>query len=174
MVPNVIDLKIVVEGQGDHYSATHRDEIVATCPTCQEFVSQSMNECSACQEPVIWKNSPAWKLLYGSPNDAIRRLTYYSPDEDDSEGMYLMLMADRAGFRTQTDLKLWNRGRRVLGDKHLHNLVRYACEHAKIRGRMPLALNIVRKNLAERPVQKKKSVVPGGGPTLEEQTEYGI
>ena len=95
----VLDLRLIREELGEHYSPVMRDDYTGVCEVCEEAVPQDVNECPVCGTPVVWRHSPIWKANFGSPDAAIRLLSIIEPEEE--LGAQLCRLAGVPGFAQQ-------------------------------------------------------------------------
>jgi len=146
----VLDLREVKENLGDHYQHTLRDSYQGVCEVCSEPVGQSLNECPVCQTPIVWRNSPRWKLLFGSPDAYERLLNVVAPEE--TTGVELCRLAELPGFANQSEADRWRRVAKKLGESRMLGLVRHAIEkRGKGRAALAYALNLAEKISREQP-----------------------
>jgi hypothetical protein len=155
----VLDLRDVQESLGAHYNPAMRDEYEGVCEVCQETVPQTANECPICGVPVVWRNSKAWKALYGSPDAYIRLLSVVEPE--DKAGIELCQKAGLSGFANQTEAQRWARAARKLGYSRMSGIVAWATRDKRGRGAIAHALNLAEKIVREEAIPKpKRSPMP--------------
>jgi len=145
-----ISLKKLIEDLGSSYNHSDRDSYTEECPVCEERITQMMNECAACQTPVVWYDSPLWKEIYGQPNTAARLLSIVLPE--DPVATEVMKLAGRKGFDNQSQANRWKKAYAVLGEKHSRRLVRWVAEHSGGRNgnaRLSWCMNLMAKTAAE-------------------------
>lgn len=143
----VLDLADVKENLGSHWNRKERDEYMAACTVCNEFLPQNIDECPYCGIPIIWRSSKLWKSLFGNPAMVERLLSVYPPDPDDSIGQELMRASGATGFANLTEKGRWDKGRRYLTPAHLRNIIGYCKRKTHKRGILVFALNIIDKDV---------------------------
>jgi hypothetical protein len=159
------DLKEITKDLGDHYDPTTRDEITAWCPGCGEQILQDAGICFVCEKPVVWLNSSVWRDLFGSPTDAIRRLTVVPPSS--TAGVELCRLAGVDGFRNQAEADRFSAAEEILGLQETERLVNVARRKLNKRGRglMAYAINLLHsvardKELQQAPVEEPETDLP--------------
>ena len=149
-----LDLTEVRQALGEHYDPVLKDSYPSICPVCEGEVFQDEDECSLCGTPTVWKNSTAWKLLYGPPTAAIRRLSTVEPE--DRAGIELCRLAGVTGFANQTEAKRWARAAKKLGHARMLGIARYAAQNKRGRGVIAHGLNLAEKITREEAIPKQK------------------
>lgn len=156
----ILDLADVKEALGSHWNPAARDEYVAACPVCDEFLPQTIDECPYCGVPVVWRNSKIWRRMYGNPATVEKMLSVYPPDPDDVVGLELMRVSGTTGFANLSELARWNKGRRYLTPAHLRSIIAYCARKTHRRGVLVFALNIIDKDVRSRRTAKQRPTTP--------------
>lgn len=156
----ILDLADVKENLGAHWNPSAQDEYMASCPVCDEFLPQTIDECPYCGVPVVWRHSKTWKRLFGNPATVEKLLSVYPPDSDDEIGWELMRASGSTGFANLTEKKRWDTGRRYLTPGHLRNIINYCARKTHKRGILTFALNIIDKDVRSRRVAKQRPTAP--------------
>ncbi len=155
---HVIDLRQIIQELSDHYRPTERSGYEGQC-RCGEFVDQEVNRrqlcdgvpmCLYCGIPVVWQNSSVWRAIYGSPQDAIKRLDVCTPD--DGLGKWLCSAADTQGFANQGELDTWKQSLKHIDADRFKKAVEGWRQSQQKKGwrssgkaMMGFAINLVRK-----------------------------
>lgn len=158
----IFDLRDVQENLGEHWNPAMRDEYVAVCSVCSEYVSQRVNECPYCGIPVVWRSSREWKRLYGSPEAYIKLLSVVEPEEP--TGAELCRLAGVPGFANQTEADRWRRAAKKLPEHRVMGIVRHAVgKRGKGRGAVAYAINLAARIARELPRPKpERAPAPTG------------
>ena len=150
----IIRMADIIESLGLSYEPSRRDDYAGRCSGCGETVGQNVEECAACNTPVIWYGSKLWRQLFGSPEAVLRELTRPQPDDDDALGSSLLDGLGLTGFANMAQKKRWNRARKKVKPERLEGMIKYVKENTHQRGTLPRLLNWTDKVIRE---QKPKS-----------------
>jgi len=168
----VLDLRSIRSDLGNHYNHTLRDEYTGVCEVCEEDVPQNVNECPVCGTPVVWRGSPLWKALFGSPDAAIRLLNVVEPEEQ--LGRELCDRAGVAGFANQTEADRWRRAIKKLDKNRVRGIIEWVTKKKRGRGAISHAINFAAKVARETPVQRKKASDTQGPRALDAEYEMPL
>ena len=173
-----IDLAEIIRDLGDNYDRFLTDNYAGCCQ-CGESVPQTVNKCPSCGKWIVWYNSKAWKLLFGSPDAFVRSLSVVKPT--DRAGIRLCELARVGGFANQTEAARWADCLRQLGEAHLLDIIRYIAKQMQQkkarggRGIVVFALNIAEKNVRERDLMVvKEPTSPRSSLDINEDTPLNI
>lgn len=150
-----LDLRELRRELGDHWDTLSVNDYTLSCE-CGESVGQDKDHCEFCGRSVIWQGSQLWKSLYGSPNQAKKRLLAEQFRPSDPLGIWLCQEARVEGFANLSEKRDWTRASKVLDPEAFKKAISgwkqsQAQKGYRNSGRalMGFAVNLARKTLRE-------------------------